>query len=181
MTSARDNKFLIVAANVVLTPVNEPVIIALDKHFEKANLKALVTSGKRTSEDQLRIIRSYLKSKKLDVKYPEALSCTAMEKLADGNYKWQMGWSALLNAGIIINPPLEAVLLMDYFNAKGVNRKGFLFHATPHLTGKPFDIGGGEDGLNNEIAVIESAKKDIPAIVGWVIERKNNCLHVDCQ
>lgn len=179
--SARDNKFLIVAANVVLTPVIEPVIIALDPHFERANHKAIVTSGKRNEEDQLRIIRQYLKSKKLDIKYPEAMNGTAHDKLPDGNYNWQMGWSALLNASIIINPPLDAVLLMNYFNAKGVNRKGDLFRQTPHATGKPFDIGGGDNGLNDEIAIIEEAKKDIPAIVGWVIERKNNCLHVECK
>ena len=179
--SAKDNKYLIVLPHVVLTPTIEPVIIALDKHFEKANLKAVVTSGLRDSDDQLRIIRQYLTTKKLNIKYPEAMSGKVTDKLPNGEYRWQMGWSALLNGGIIINPPLDAILLMDYFNAKGVNRKGDLFHKTAHATGKPFDIGGGADGLNNEIAVIESAKKDIPGIVGWVIERNNNCLHVDCK
>lgn len=179
--SARNNKWLIVLPNVVLTPTIEPVIIALDKYFEEANLKASVTSGLRDSEDQLRIIRQYLKSKGLHLKYTDAMAGKVNDKLSNGDYIWQMGWSALLNAGIIINPPLDAKLLMDYFNAKGINRKGSVFNKTPHATGKPFDIGGGSDGLNNEIAVIEKAKKDIPAIVGWVIERSNNCLHVNCK
>lgn len=179
--SVKDNKFLIVLDHVVLTTTIEPVIIALDKYFEEANLKAFVTSGLRDAEDQLRIIRQYLKSKGLHLKYSNAMIGKATDKLPNGEYIWQMGWSALLNAGIIINPPLQAVLLMDYFNAKGINRKGDTFNQTPHATGKPFDIGGGADGLNNEIAVIEKAKKDIPSIVGWVIERNNNCLHVDCK
>ena len=179
--SAKENKFLKVDPKVVLNTLIEKVVIALDAYFEKANLKAVVTSGVRTSEDQLRIIRQFLTSKKLNIKYPEAMSGLVTDKLADGNYIWQMGWSALLNCGIIINPPLKAKLLLDYFNASGKNRNGDVFEKTIHSNGLAVDIGGGSDGLNNEVAVVEKAKKEIPEIVSWVIERSNNCLHLNLK
>lgn len=178
---AKENKFLKVNSNVVLNDLIEKVVVALDKHFEKANLKAVVTSGVRTAEDQLRIIRQYLNSTKLSVKYPEALTGHATDKLPNGDYIWQMGWSALLNSGIIINPPLRAILLMNYFNAKNVNRKGDYFEQTAHASGVCVDLGGGGNGLNDELAVIQEAAKEIPEIVSWVIERNNNCLHLNLR
>jgi hypothetical protein len=178
--SAKDNKFLKVNSNVVLNPLIEKVVCALDKHFEKANQKALVTSGVRTPVDQLRIIRQYLVSEKLASKYPEALTGEVTDKVGE-NYVWQMGWSALLNHGIIINPPLKAKLLMNYFNASGVNRIGDYFNQTAHSNGACVDIGGGANGLNDELAVVSEAKKEIPEIVNWVIERNNNCLHLNLK
>ena len=179
--SYKENKFLKVSSKVVLNPLIEKVVIALDSHFEKANLKAVVYSGVRTADDQLRIIREFLTSKGLHTKYSEAMTGAVIDKNNLGVYHWQMGWSALLNCGIIINPPLRAKLLMDYFNANKVNRKGDIFEQTLHASGLAVDIGGGGDGLNNEVAVIEEAKKDIPEIVSWVIERNNNCLHLNLK
>lgn len=182
--TAKDNKFLKVNSNVVLNPLIEKVVIALDSHFEKAGLKAVVTSGVRTADDQLRIIRQFLVSKQLGTKYQEALTGLVTDTTTlNGEvvYVWQMGWSALLNAGIIINPPLRAKLLMDYFNVHKHNRKGDFFEQTAHASGVCVDIGGGADGLNNEVAVIEEAKKDIPEISSWVIERNNNCLHLNLK
>lgn len=179
--NAKNNKFLKVNSNVVLNPLLEKVIVALDKHFEKANLKAVVTSGVRTSEDQLRIIRQYLNSTGLAVDYPEALAGDVTDKNQEGNYIWQMGWSALLNKGIIINPPLKAKLLMNYFNAQGVNRKGSEFNQTAHASGVCVDLGGGANGLNDELAVVSEAAKEIPEIVSWVVERQNNCLHLNLK
>lgn len=178
--NAKENKFLKVNSNVVLTPLIEKVVCALDKHFEKHNQKALVTSGLRTPVDQLRIIRNFLVSEQLATKYPEALSGDVTDKIGE-NYIWQMGWSALLNAGIIINPPLKAKLLMNYFNAAGLNRKGTIFNQTPHVNGNCVDLGGGQNGLNDEIAVVVEAMKEIPEIVSHVIERNNNCLHLNLK
>lgn len=179
--NAKDNKFLKVNSNVVLNPLIEKVVVELDKHFDKANIKAVVTSGVRTPDDQLRIIRQYLNSNKLAVKYPEALSGDANDKLPDGNYIWQMGWSALLNSGIIINPPFRAILLMNYFNASGKNRKGEYFNQTAHASGVCVDLGGGANGLNDELAVVSEAKAEIPEIIDWVVERNNNCLHLNIK
>lgn len=182
--SARNNKYLKVNPSVVLTPIIEPVIIELNNHFELEGVTSVVTSGLRTAEDQLRIIRDYLKQKQLNVKYPEAMSGAAEEKFVWENqevYKWQPGWSALLNAGIIINPPVRAICLMNYINAQGINRKGQYINPSPHFNGTAFDIGGGQNGLNDELAVVLKAKGKIKGLVGYVIERNNNCLHIDCK
>jgi hypothetical protein len=179
--NAKENKYLKVNSNVVLNPLIEKVVCELDKHFEKANIKAVVTSGVRTPDDQLRIIRQYLVSTKLAVKYPEALTGEVTDKLPNGDYNWQMGWSALLNSGFIINPPFKAKLLMNYFNAQGVNRINAEFNQTAHASGVCVDLGGGGNGLNDEIAVVTEAKKEIPEIVSLVIERNNNCLHLNLK
>lgn len=178
--SSKENKFLTVTTTFVTNPLLETVLIKLDKHFEKAGLKALATSGVRTAEDQLRIIRDYLTKKGLHKTYPEAMHGPVTNKLSTGEYIWQMGWSALLNCGIIINPPLKAVLLMDYISG-GINKKGKEFNQTMHANGLCLDIGGGADGLTNEVAVVKEAQSEIPEIVSYVVEHNNNCLHLNLR
>ena len=179
---AQNNKWLIVRHGVVLTPIIEPVIIALDAYFEKHKLKAYVTSGLRDADDQLRVIRSYLKRKGLDSKYPEAMTCGVGDKNADGTYVWQMGWSALLNVGVIINPAYRAVCLMNYIR-NGVNKKGHWIGQTPHAGGTAFNVGGGSNGIMDELAVLNDALKEkkIAGLKSFLAERENNALHVNCR
>lgn len=177
------NKFLTAGNGVKMTPKAEKVIIALDPYFEKANLKARVTRVLSTPEDQLQIIRRYLIGKNLDGKYPKAMTCGLMDK-RDGYYVWQMPWSHLLNVGIIINPPLAAKCLMDYFRG-GVNKRGQTINQTPHVRGDCFDIGGagGEDAtIQDELLVINQAQKDkLPGIKFVLPEHGNNCIHIDVE
>lgn len=178
---SKENKFLKVKDGVVLDEFLDGIAVKLDKEFELAGLKATLTSGIRTPEDQLRIIRQYLKQENLHVKYSEAMSCNVNDKDQHGNYKWQMAWSNLLNVGVIINPPLRAKLLMNYFNSAGVNRNGDVFEQTAHASKKCLDIGGAGNGINDEMAVLEKAKTNIPEIVSLVPERKNNCAHINLK
>lgn len=177
---SENNRFLIVQKTVVLTPVIEPVIIALDAYFERDNLQALVTSGLRDAEDQLRVIRTYLVKKGLSEKYPEAMGGDARTIVA-GKYTWQRGWSALLNVGVIINPPLAAKCLMDTtFDSR--NRKDQLIQQTPHAKGTAFNIGGGGNGVADEAAVIQKAVADkLPGLVSFLVERENNAVHCNCK
>lgn len=182
--SAKDNKWLILKDGVKLTPVIEPPIIALDEWFKKHNLKAMVYSGLRSEEDQLGVIHEYLINKALQGKYPEAMSNDVNAKFTwEGQevYKWQPGWSALLNAGIIINPPIKAICLMNYVNSAGINRKGQFIPASNHIPGNAFNIGGGNNGLHDEVAVVVEAMPHIPQIVDYVVERNNNALHINCK
>lgn len=181
---SKENRFLIVSKNVVLTPTIENVIVKLDKFFQVKQKRSIVTSGLRTPEDQLRIIRNYLKLKSLNTVYSGSMLCKVTDKtVLNGEeiYSWQMGWSALLNAGIIINPPYQAKLLMDYVNVAGKNRKGDVFNQTPHANGVCFDIGGDANGINDELKIIQEAKPRIPELINVVVERANNCLHIDCK
>lgn len=179
--SVKNNKWLIVKENVVLSPSIEPVIIALDEYFGKHQLKAFVTSGYRDENSQLAVVRQYLVKKGLDKKYPKAMTCKVTDKESDGTYVWQMAWSNLLNIGVIINPPFKAKCLMNYVR-NGVNRIGKEINQTPHASGKAFNVGGGSNGIMDELAVLEQAKKEgkIKGLKGYLAERENNALHVDC-
>lgn len=186
---ASENKFLKVAEGVVLTATIEPVIVALDKYFEAANHVAYVSSGLRNPTSQLNAIRKYLRVNGLDQKYPIAMACMVEERITWGGrdlYAWQPAWSKLLNIGVIINPPMKAEVLFDYYHPKDpkTNRKGKMINGSPHFVGKAFDIGGkmGEDvTIKDELPIIERAFKDrVPGMVGYLPEHGNNCIHVDC-
>lgn len=185
--TAKDNKFLKLRDGVILTPATEPVIIALDKYFEKANTVAWVTSVKRTADDQLRIIRGELVKRKMDTKYPDAISKGVNDKVTvDGKqyYAWQWGWSALLNVGFIVNPPIASICLMDYISG-GVNKKGQLINTSPHIAGLAFNVGGGADGISgnvtNELAIIQKALDDkLKGLKSILAERNNNAVHCNC-
>lgn len=179
---ASNNKWLIVKEGVVLTPTIEPVIVGLDKYFEKHKLKAFVTSGYRDADNQLKVVRQYLIKKGLDTKYPQAMTCKVGDKDLNNNYQWQLAWSHLLNIGVIINPPVRAICLMNYIR-NGVNKKGTYINQTPHATGKAFNIGGGNNGIMDELAVLQEAfdDKEIVGLKSFLAERENNALHCDCR
>jgi hypothetical protein len=171
MKAAYKNKYLIVPEKVVLTDELDKKLTELDIYFK--DHPETVTSGLRTVEDQLRIIRKYLKVKGLDKKYPDTFVCDANEKYTDKNeFIWQMAWSNLLYVGVIVNPPYPATCLMDYFRG-GINKKGLQIGQSPHTRGKAFDL----SGLDSEPIVhrLRSEGK----VRGYLIERENNCLHVD--
>lgn len=189
---AADNKYLLINPGVVLTPIVEPVIVALDQLFQAAGRSAYVTRALDDASGQLRTVKKYLVRMALDKKYPEAMMCeNPTDKIGD-YYVWQLAWSNLLKLGVIINPPLKAVCLMDYFGPQGTgsNRKGKEMpqtkHALPASTGVGcFDMGGssGEDKtIADELVIVQKAfKKGIAGMVGIVPEHKNNCIHIDCK
>lgn len=180
---ASDNQFLKVKAGVVLTPIIEPVICALEIYFREANLKAIVTSGLRDAHDQLRIVKKYLIAKGLDKQYPEAMTCKHPTEKAGKYYTWQLAWSHLLNVGVIINPPLAAECLMDYIR-NGKNKKGQVINQTPHANGVCFDIGGagGEDAtIKDELVVMRTAMAaQVKGLINILPEHNNNAIHCDC-
>jgi len=182
--TAKDNKYLRLGPQAVMTPTIEPVIVALEPYFQEAKLYGTVVSGLRVPDDQLRIIRDYLRIKNLHNKYPDAMKGTVDEKMdwyGQSVYKWQPGWSALLNSGFIINPAIGCICLMDYINSHGENKKGKFIDASVHFKGTAFDIGGATDGIGNELQVIKKALGKVNGLVGYVAERNNNCLHIDCK
>lgn len=187
--TAYQNEFLKVAEGVVLTRAIEPVIVALDKYFKEANHVSYVSSGLRNPTEQLNTIRKYLRINGLDRKYPDAMACMIEEKMLFEKqevYKWQPGWSALLNKGVIINPPTRAKVLFDYFHPSDpkTNRKGRMINGSPHFKGTAFDIGGklGTDvTINDELPIVAKAfKAGVPGMIGFLPEHSNNCIHIDC-
>lgn len=179
---AYDNKNLIVPdrddfefqgrkyRQVILDEYLNAVLCSIDKYW--APNSEICTSGIREPEDSLRIIRQYLRSKNLAVKYPDAMTCDINAKDQDGNYVWQMAWSHLLNIGVIINPPLEAVCLMDYIR-NGVNKKGQKIRQSPHVRKTALDL----SGTDSEVIVKRLVEDKM--IRGYLLERENNCIHMD--
>lgn len=176
------NKWLIIKTGVVLTEHIDPVIFALDDFFMDANLKAYVTSGLRRPEDQLRIIRNELNRRGLSQYYQDAHREISYKTTYEGEevYGWAPGWSKLLSVGFIVNPPYPAKCLMDYFRpGSDENRKGKIIGDSPHTRGTAFDIGGGSDGLTNELTIVQGAIGHIKGLKGYLLERNQNCLHCD--
>lgn len=178
------NRFLLIKDDVILTEHIRPVIERLDPFFEAHKLTAWVTSGLRRPEDQLRIIRNELNRRGLSGEYQQAFEDIGV-KIGYGDqevYAWQPAWSKLLSLGFVVNPPYPAIALMDYFRPGSTeNRKGKLIGDSPHIRGTAFDIGGGKDGVTNEAQVLERAKGNVTGLKGYLIERNNNAIHVDCQ
>jgi hypothetical protein len=189
----KKDDYLEVLDAVVLTAAIEDSITAVRPYFEKAGLKAFVTSGKRDPSDQLRIIRDYSINKKIRGLYPEFSQGLFLNWSLDKKVKfqidgvdreifwWQQTWSKLLNIGVLINPPITAECLMDSLRANGTNRKNCVIPASSHFSGKAWDIGGGDDhNPTNEYQVIEEAKKDQNTrIFSLTLERENNCIHIN--
>jgi hypothetical protein len=166
---AYENKNLLVPGHIKLTPELDVVLTGVDHYWPPKS--ETVTSALRDPEDSLRIIRQYLKRRGLDTKYPEAMTCDIDAKDGD-QYVWQMAWSHLLSLNVIINPPLPAKCLMDYVR-NGINKKGQVIGQSPHIKGKAFDIGG-----LDSITIVKRLVED-GMIRGYLVERENNCIHID--
>lgn len=185
MTDPMLNKFLTLRSGVIRTAVTDPVIARLEPYFAERNHHAIVESIFRDPDAQLRLIQKYCRQR--NVKYTQVHWATVKSRIEfQGRdvYQWQPAWSALLSIGVIINPPLDAVCLMDYWR-DGINKKGRMIPASPHQRGTEFDIGGrgGSDAtVTDELAVVQEAMRRDPAIGirSYTIERENNCLHISC-
>jgi hypothetical protein len=176
------NKFLVVKPGVVLTKHIDQVIYELDLYFQAANLKAFITSGLRDAMAQLRIIRGALVKMGIADEYADAFEDINRKVINNGQeiYTWQLGWSRLLNLNYIVNPPFPAEVLMNYYRPGSKNNsKGTIIQSSPHFKGTAFDIGGGLNGISDEMAIVESALGKVKGIKDYLPERTNNCLHVN--
>lgn len=177
-----NNKWAIVKPGVTLTDSIDRAIVELDAVCEATGRKMWITSGQRSAERQLKIIRDYAVAYKLNTQYPEAMTCQLMDKDADGHFSWQKLWSKLCNIGLIIAPPIACVALYDY-NYFGRNLKGLICPPSNHIPGYAFDVDGEQNGIEDETKLVEQAMKDgkLPSVINIVSERKNNCLHFNCK
>lgn len=180
-----NNKWLTLAPGVTRTPITDMVIVALEPTFAKRQHKATVTSILRKPEDQLRIIREECIKRGIDKEFPEILTCSvdSISNLKTGVYAWQGAWSRLLNKGFIVSPPKAAVVLFDYWK-NGKNKKGEIIQPSGHFLGTCFDIGGRgglDDTPADEVEIISDAMAGNPkiGIRSFLLERKNNCLHIN--
>jgi hypothetical protein len=183
------NKWLVVMPEVKLTPTLDNGIFLLDKHFQKFNAVRYVTSGKRDAIKQLDIIIAYAKAYDIPVNFVK--EDVNVKILSSDNYVWQDVWSQLRVKGLIINPPYLASCLYDHIKNGQLIKAGTIIPATPHSRGDCFDMSAwrGNQTENEAKSVDDEAKiiqvvMDLDSEIGilsYVIERANNCLHVNLK
>ena len=159
-------------------------LLSIDSYFDCCPVA--VTSGVREPIDQMRIIMEKCKRHGINnALFSEyvTLEDRNIAEIVDVNgqklYWWQRAWSKLLNLGDIVNPPISAEVLFDYFKPEStVNGKGRVIEPSPHFKGTAFDLTGLD--LNKIVERLATAKTDGKAYVkGYLKEEVNNAVHVD--
>ena len=191
-----DNKFLIPSTinPPIITPLIERGAVGLEEYFAKHNIHAFITSGGRTEEHQLDIIRMYCKQKGVDVEFPAILTCTVDELIQFGDEPipaWLPALNRLLQKGIMINPPRPVNTLWDYLRSDSTARPAGTHldrseHQKALLPGTKIaalDIGEGNHSLAEiELPVKEAlAEKKIIELVGCRFEAANRAVHCDLR
>ena len=145
-----------------LNPAIETAVRGLDAHFSKANLRVTLTSGVRSPESQLSIIRSEAIKRGIDKKYPSIRTATV-----DDIESWRRAWDELLNReGFIVNPPKTTTSLIT----------GRSYSPSPHIAGTAMDLSGAD--LDRIADVVRGYCQSGGAVSQILIERTNNAVHV---
>lgn len=179
-------KWLSFLEGVVNTPAIARSAELLDPYFEGE--PSVITSGLRSPEKQLAVILEKIARHGFIEDYAEL-------KLAGGHdftvqvpindetlYWWQRGWSRLLSIGDIVNPPIPAKVMFDYYRpGSNENKKGQIIQISPHQRGLAFDIGGGSDVMEKAKRVMKAHQEDNCFIESYLVERVNNAVHVDVR
>lgn len=172
-----------IAKGVILTPTIERCAEAVDPYLD--GLSVTMTSGLRAVEDQLRIIIEKVKKHGIDKLYPEFNLCVGNPvdfkiKIDDQEfYYWQRPWSKLLQILDIVNPPIPAEVLLDYFRpGSTVNGKGRVIGISNHMKGNSFDLSG--ENLKAIAQKVGDAKIGCKAFVhAYLLEEVNHAVHID--
>ena len=185
-------KWIAIDPSVILTPSISRTIDLIDVYFDK--LPSTISSGYRTGEKQLEVIIDYLKRHGLynfeGFNTFVGNSVNFKVKYDDQEfYWWQKGWSKLLNIGVIVNPPVPAKVLYDYWdwitNKEGkrekINKKGTEIGISNHMRGNSFDVAGGSNLSEKAKRVMRAYEEGKCFITNYRIERNNNAVHVDVE
>ena len=164
--------------NVRRTKETDPLLALLEPVFAKEILSVDVTSILRSPEDQLLIIQDLARkagflgiTEFLDMKRQVIFQNESV-------FLWQLIWSRLLNAKIIVNPPIPAKVLLDYYRGDK-NVRGQIINPSPHFYGKSVDFGGGKS-IDKIYSFLLKLKEDPKyKIKNVLLERNNNCIHID--
>jgi hypothetical protein len=181
-------KNIIIMENVTVNETIERSLIEIDIFFQGHVVK--VTSGVRTADDQMQIIARNARRLGIDKEFPEFEMYVGNEpgikyKTEDfEGYWWHRTWAKLLNIGFIVNPPLPATVLFDYWrpgNPKddAHNRKGKFIDVSSHQRGWAYDLGGGDNLDEVTIRVLRAKQRNGCHIYSYLKEKVNNAVHVN--
>jgi hypothetical protein len=185
--------YIYIKPDVDLTDKQRERVASLEKYFAEANLQVTLTSGRRTQWGQIAVIRKLALDAGIqsDAFYTDFLKERFVSDMIRWDdvqgqrlvYWWAPVWSKCLNLGLIVNPPIKALCLEHSFRNDGTDRYMDIIAASPHLDprGTCIDLSAGKDySPNNELAVLNIARQYTScAILNIVVERKQNCIHVD--
>ena len=166
-----------VRPSAIITPSIQRVLDEIVPHT--GDVLVTVTSGFRGPSAQLQVIATYAKLNNVSFHGFDPGDPHKRITLPEHGrevYAWQPTWSRLLHLGVIINPPLAAECLEDYIRPSGENMKGKIIAGSPHGTGNDFDCRL-DPGVPD---VLDRAKAAGAHIRYFLVERKNNALHVAC-
>ena len=176
------------ALGVRKTPAITRSVDLLNQYFD--GLSSEVTSGLRTPTDQLTIILKKMATHGLDNDFPEVKNCLGsgidyivhIDDINRDLFWWQRVWSKLLSIGDIVNPPVPAEVMFDYFRpGSSSNKKGEIIQISPHMHGLAFDIGAEANLLDRAKRVMKAYESGECFIKSFLCERINNAVHVDVQ
>ena len=157
-----------------------------------AGITLIATRGHSTPLEQLHIIGAYSQG----FHYPEfnshdvhAMTDVELDGKVTHEYCWLRTWGECLHRGLIINPPLAAVVPFDY-KRNGVNKKGLLIPASNHIV--PLDIDplvktcpidfsqmiGPHADIVQVAAIMQKAQEAGVPILSITIEHGNGCVHI---
>lgn len=177
MKTIADCKYLTVKAGVVLNDLLTSTICDLDNEFGIVDVRAVVTSGIRTTQKQLSIIVEKAKLHGIDKEFPEILVATV-----DNVDSWIKSWGKLLVLQDVVNPPIPARAPFDYVKPNGDKRNaGTLIDISNHQKAHSFDIGKADLDIVAGIIHTSIELKRCPTIKGYLKEPVNEAVHVDCR
>jgi hypothetical protein len=153
-----EEKFISIGGAADINPDIQKAIDALEPFFKEVKLKVTVTSGVRTPDYQLGIIRGFAIDLGLDKTFPKILNATV-----DDVESWRPCWDEVLKHKVV-NPPKGAK-----------SSKGFI-PESPHIGGKAFDLSGA--GLSDIETVVNKCKSAGGPIGQVKTEDQNGCVHV---
>lgn len=176
--------WLLFEPGVRTTPAIERTVSIMDSYFQAE--QSHISSGLRTAAEQLRVIAEKALRHGIAGLFNEFNPTIVQAKVdVEGQmlYTWQRTWSKVLSLGDIVNPPLPAVVLFDYWDTKDgvkINKRGQEIGISPHMQGKSFDIKGGASIDEKAKRVVRAFNEGKCFMTGYRIEPVNNAIHVDC-
>lgn len=174
--------------DVVKTPAIVRSVELLDAYFDGE--PSIISSGFRTARKQLETIIEKAKRHGIDGEFYEFHNNLDKEPefalFVDGYEKaiffWERTWSKLLSLSDIVNPPVPATVLFDYFRPGSLeNKKGLTIGISPHMHGLAFDIKGENRLIQKANRVIKAFNDKNCFLTAYLVEHGNNAIHCDVR
>ena len=151
-----------VRPSVNLTPQMRQVLGALEPYMRRAGLRVWVTSGYRSPQHQLDIIRRAAIARGLQRTHPSIVNPTV-----ENVDSWRDAWDELLHRhNFVVNPPVRVRSRI----------RGAYYNPSPHIRGKAFDLAGAP--LDRIAAAVRRYQQDGGPISQILPEPVNNAVHI---